>query len=46
MVYADTPFPYDKSVMSKYADAIKAYAFDALDEESILVVVMRVAHSE
>jgi hypothetical protein len=47
LVYADTPFDFDKNVraLSKYADELRAAAKEASGEESILVVVHEIYHS-
>ena len=47
LVYADTPFDFDKNVkaLSQYADQLKEAALAASSEESILVVVHEIYHS-
>jgi hypothetical protein len=47
LVYADTPFDFDKNVkaLSKYTDEIKRAAVEATAEESVLVVVHAIYHS-
>ena len=47
LVYADTPFDFDKNFkeFSKYTDALRASALEASEEESILIVVHRMYHS-
>ncbi len=47
LVYSDTPFEFQENIdgLAKYADNLRRYAFDALDEEEILVAVWPVHHS-
>jgi len=47
LVYADMPFALEKhfKAVSKYADAIREAATEALPEQSVLVVVHEVYHS-
>lgn len=47
LVYADTPFDFDKNfvALSKYADELRSAATDASGEESILIVVHGIYHS-
>jgi hypothetical protein len=47
LVYTDTPFPLEENLdlVSRYADELRRAAFEALDEEAILVVVWPVYHS-
>jgi hypothetical protein len=47
LVYADTPFDFDKNFgpLSRYADELRAAAKEASGEESILVVVHAIYHS-
>lgn len=47
IVYADAPFQFDENfdVLSKYADELREAAFEALDEEAVLVVTMKVYHA-
>ena len=47
LLYTDSPFTFDEGfdLLSRYSDALRATAFDALDEEAILVVTYRVFHS-
>ena len=47
LVYADMPFGLEKhfKAVSKYADAIREAAVEALPEQSVLVVVHEVFHS-
>lgn len=48
LIYADTPFDFEKNfkALSKYADELKRAALEASEEESILVVVHKIYHSE
>jgi hypothetical protein len=48
LLYTDTPFTFDAGFarLSRYADALRETAFEALEEEAILVVAYRVYHSE
>ena len=48
LVYSDTPFSLEGNfdTVSQYADRLRQAAFDALDEEAILVTVYSVFHSE
>lgn len=47
LVYADTPFDFDKnlSAISKYADELRAAALEVTEEESLLIVVHGIYHS-
>ena len=47
LVYADTPFDFDKNfaALSKYADALREATTEASDEESVLVVVHGICRS-
>ena len=47
LVYADTPFDFDKNFksLSKYADELREAALQASEEESILIVVHQIYHS-
>ncbi len=46
LVYADTPFDFDKNFapLSQYADELRAAAEESSNEESILVVVHEIYH--
>ena len=46
LLYTDTPFTFEAEFdrLSRYADALRQTAFDALDEEAILVVALKVYH--
>ena len=48
LIYTDTPFAFEEHVesLSRYADALRDAAFEALAEEAILVVVLKVYHAE
>ena len=48
LLYADTPFDFRKNfkALSKYTDELKEIAFETTDEESILIVVHQIYHSE
>jgi hypothetical protein len=47
LLYTDGPFGFDAGFerLSGYTDALRRTAFDALEEEAILVVALRVYHS-
>ena len=46
LVYSDTPFGLDEQLatVTRYAEELVAAAFEALEEEAILVTVSRVHH--
>lgn len=46
VIYSDTPFKFEDHVMSRYTEELRRYAFEALDEETILIVVVKVLHPE
>ena len=48
LIYTDTPFAFEENFesLSRYADALRDAAFEALEEESILVVALKVYHAE
>lgn len=48
LVYTDTPFTVagNFDLLSQYADEVREAAFDALEEEAILIAVHPVYHSE
>ena len=48
LIYTDTPFAFDENLgrISRYADELRNAAFEALEEEAILVVVFKVYHTE
>ncbi len=47
LIYTDTPFDFQEnfSSISDYTDELRKAAFEALEEEAILVVVWQVYHS-
>jgi len=47
LVYADTPFDFDKnlSAVSKYADELRSAVLDVTEEESLLIVVHAIYHA-
>jgi hypothetical protein len=47
LVYTDTPFPFAEHFdrVSRYADQLREAAFEALDEEAVLIVVLSVYHT-
>jgi hypothetical protein len=47
LVYTDTPFAFEEHFarIARYADEVREAAFEALEEEAVLVVVCRVYHS-
>ena len=48
LVYTDTPFAFDEHFarISRYADELRDAAFEALEEEAVLIVALKVYHSE
>jgi len=48
LIYTDTPYSFEENikVISTYADKLKAAAFVALEEETVLIVVSIVYHAE
>jgi hypothetical protein len=48
LIYADTPFTFEENfgLISRYADALRDAAIEALQEEAILVAALRVYHAE
>lgn len=48
LIYTGTPIPFDESLekVSRYAERLKVAAFEALEEEAILVAAFKVYHSE
>ena len=48
LLYTDTPFSFEAGFarLSRYTDAVRETAFEALEEEAILVVALRVYHSD
>jgi hypothetical protein len=47
LLYTDTPFTFDKGFdrLSRYTDALRRTAFEALEEEAILVVAYKIYHA-
>ncbi len=47
LLYTDAPFTFDDGFdgLSRYADVLRLIAFEALDEEAVLVVAYKVFHS-
>ena len=48
IIYTDAPFSLEPnlSALSRYADQLRDAAYEALDEEAVLVVVSTVFHAE
>jgi hypothetical protein len=48
LIYTDAPYAFEENfqVISAYADKLKDAAFAALEEEAVLVAVVRVHHAE
>jgi hypothetical protein len=48
LIYTDTPFAFEENFESiaRYTDALRDAAFEALEEEAILVVALKVYHAE
>jgi hypothetical protein len=48
LIYTDTPFAFAENfeTISRYTDALREAAFEALTEEAMLVVVLQVYHAE
>jgi hypothetical protein len=48
LVYSDTPFGFDENFerLSRYADELRGATFEALAEEAVLIVVLKVHHAE
>lgn len=48
LVYTDAPFASDEhfDLIGRYADQLRDAAFDALEEEAILIVVLKVYHAD
>ena len=47
LVYSDTPFAFDENFnqVARYADELRDAAFEALEEEAVLVAVLKTYHS-
>jgi len=48
LIYTDPPFPFEENFasISRYADELREAAFEALEEEAVLVVAFKVHHAE
>jgi hypothetical protein len=48
LIYSDAPFPFEERFarLSRYSDELRDAAHEALDEEAVLVVVLRVYHAD
>lgn len=48
LLYSDTPFAFEENFarISRYVDELRDAAHEALDEEAVLVVVLRVYHAD
>ena len=48
LIYTDTPFAFEEHFesLSIYADALRDAAFEALQEEALLVAALKVYHAE
>jgi hypothetical protein len=48
LIYTDTPFAIEANFarISRYADELRQAAFEALEEEAVLVAVLRVYHAD
>ena len=48
LIYTDTPFGFEAAFekLSRYAGELRSAALDALEEEAVLVTVLKVYHSE
>jgi hypothetical protein len=48
LIYTDTPFAFEENFarISRYADELRDATHEALDEEAVLVVVLRVYHAD
>jgi len=48
LIYTDTPYSFRENfgIISAYADKLKASVFEALEEDAILVAVMKTHHAE
>ena len=48
LIYTDTPFAFEENFasISRYTDALRDAASEALEEEAILVVALQVYHAE
>ena len=48
LIYTDTPYAFDDNfqIISNYADKLKGAVFAALEEDAILVAVMKTYHAD
>jgi hypothetical protein len=48
LVYTDAPFAFEENFaqVSRYTDALREAAFEALEEEAVLIVAFKVFHAE
>ena len=48
LIYTDTPYSFEENfeIISAYADKLKTAVFAALEEDAILVAVMKTYHAE
>jgi len=48
LIYTDTPFAFEENFarISRYGDELRDAAHEALDEEAVLVVVLKVYHTD
>jgi hypothetical protein len=48
LIYTDTPFALEQNLASiaRYTDELRAAAFEALNEEAVLIAVHKVFHAE
>jgi 3'-phosphoadenosine 5'-phosphosulfate sulfotransferase (PAPS reductase)/FAD synthetase len=48
LIYTDTPYAFDENfkVVSTYADKLKAAVNTALEEEAVLITVLKIYHAE
>ena len=48
LIYTDTPYAFEENfeTISKYADTLKGAVNTALNEETVLIAVLRVYHSQ
>jgi hypothetical protein len=48
LIYTDTAFAFEEHFesLSRYADALRDAAFQALEEEAILIVALKIYHAE
>ena len=48
LVYSDVPFGFEENFarLARYADHLRRAAFEALEEEAVLVAVLKVYHAQ